>query len=242
MSVPPPRRNGSVNGGCTCASPAMPRKPTGMMAGSPSVHTTTAPLVRRSPRSIHGARLGIAVDQHARLLARVVGDIAAVPHVADHIGERRPGGGTKAARQLVREPVAGKEDRAIAMIDPGQHGIARDERERKKHEHRRPDGADAGKARRLDGVARREHDPEPEEQPERIAPHRDGAASGERGQSRGRQRRTERQERHDPPVEGIGRRSATGAFGRGQITAAAIAIAGSMKANWLTTKTIGCQM
>ena len=53
-----PRRNGSVNGGCTWASPAMPRSATGMTAGSPSVHTTTAPLLRRSPRSIQGARRG----------------------------------------------------------------------------------------------------------------------------------------------------------------------------------------
>src|SRR5262249_52042326 len=56
----PPTWNGSQNGGWISASAAIARKAGGSTFGSPpSVHSTTAPRERRSPRSIHGARLGL---------------------------------------------------------------------------------------------------------------------------------------------------------------------------------------
>ena len=88
-----------------------------MTSGSPAVHTTTAPFDPQVAEVDPGRAARIAVDQHARLLGRVVGDIAAVPHAADHVDERPAGGGAEAPRQLVRQAVAGIEHGAVAVIE-----------------------------------------------------------------------------------------------------------------------------
>ena len=85
-----------------------------------------------------GRTAGIAVDQHPRLLARVVADIAAGPHIRDHVDERPAGGGAKAPRELIREPIAGIEHRAVALIERRQHRIIGGEDERKQHEYYGP--------------------------------------------------------------------------------------------------------
>src|SRR5204863_115299 len=122
----------------------------------------------------------IAVDEHPRLLPRVMGDIAAVPHGADDVGQRPPRGGAKAPREFVGEPIAGIEDRAVTMVDRRQDGIAGGKGDCEQREYARPHSHDAPEPHRLDRGASVEHDPKPEEQPQGIAPHRDGAASGER--------------------------------------------------------------
>ena len=85
-----------------------------------------------------GRTAGIAVDQHPRLLARVMADVAAGPHIRDHVDERPAGGSAKAPRELIREPIAGIEHRAVALIERRQHRIIGGEDERKQHEYYGP--------------------------------------------------------------------------------------------------------
>ena len=112
-----------------------------------------------------GRAARVAVDQHARLLARVMGDVATVPHRADHVDQRLPRRGAKAARDLVGEPVARIEHGAVAVIDAGKHRIVRDKHECEQHEHRCPRHGNPRQPRGLERGARGEHDPGSEEQP-----------------------------------------------------------------------------
>ena len=77
-----------------------------------------------------GRMIRHAVDQHARLraLARIVCDIAAVPHRADDVVRPLAGRFREALRDRFRKTIARKEGGAIAMIVAGQHQIVRAKR------------------------------------------------------------------------------------------------------------------
>ena len=113
--------------------------PAALTFRSPAVHTTTAPLFLRSARSIHGARSGLAIDQHARVLRRIVRDVAAIPHAADHVADRSACRRAVALRQFAPQIAPGKKYCPVAMIVVRQHAVVGDERERQAREYGRPD-------------------------------------------------------------------------------------------------------
>ena len=81
------------------------------IAGRPDHHRAPRPQVAEvDPRRPRRA----AVDQHARMLRRIMGDVAALPHRPDHIGQRLAGHGAIAARHLGAEPLAGIQHRGVA--------------------------------------------------------------------------------------------------------------------------------
>ena len=94
----------------------------------------------------------------------------------------------------------------------------------------RPDGTTTRTARRDRSRSRVQHDPQPEEQPERIAPHRDRAAAADQRQRDDGRGRPERQQRDDAAVERVGRDGrAVAAFASRPDSGAAISSAGSRK-------------
>src|SRR5262249_17210515 len=98
------------------------RRQSRAIAVGPDHHGAMGAQVRQvNPRRA----LWLAVDQGARMVARVMADIAAQPHAGDDIGERLSGGGAEAIGDLRREAIAGKHRGAVAMVDMRKHGILR---------------------------------------------------------------------------------------------------------------------
>src|SRR3974390_1537982 len=108
---------------------------------------------------------------------RIVGDIPAVPHGADHIDWRLARRGPIALRDFAAEITAREKDRAVTVIVVRQYRIIDDEGERKSCKDNRPDDRYASKASRIKRAVRVYYDPDAEEEPERIAPHRHSAAA-----------------------------------------------------------------
>ena len=134
-----------------------------------------------------------------------MGDVAAVPHAGDHVGERLAGRRAEAARELVGEPAARIEHRPVTVVEGRQHRVADDEHRGEHREHRRPRRHQPLEARVIERGLGGEHDPQPEKQPQRVAPHRESAAPADRRKRQHGGGRAERQQGDDPAVEGVGR-------------------------------------
>ena len=135
---------------------------------------------------------------------RVMRDIAAGPHVADHICDRLAGDGAGAARQFERQFFAWKEHGAVAVVVMRQHRVIGDEGAGHADEDDGPGDCDASEPFRLDGAARHQHQPGAGKHPQRIAPHCNRTASGDGGQCQHGGDRAEGQQSDDAPVEGVG--------------------------------------
>ena len=84
------------------------------------------------------------------------------------------------------------------------------------------------------------HDPKAEEQPKRITPHGNGAASAQCRQRDHNGTRPEREERHDAAVEGVGGEICSLGMGRGHSSPAAIKNDGTAKKIWPAANIAGC--
>src|SRR6185437_8933685 len=85
-----------------------------------------------------GRAARVAVDKHARLLARVMSDVAALPPAPDHVGEWPPGCGAKAARDLVGQPVSRIKRSPVAVVDVWQKRVVRREYSREPRKDHAP--------------------------------------------------------------------------------------------------------
>ena len=185
------------------------------------------------------ARGRLAVDQHLRLVGRIMREIAAVPHRADDIAQRRAGRGVKALRQCLAELVAGKEHRAIAMIEiaAAPNNWRRRRRRRANTTAQAATTVRCGRASSAGAASRATA----REKPQRIAPHRDGAAA-----AHGRQRD---RGGAGPKASSVTMRRSKASGGRwlaarafrcrGQNSAAAMNSDGSAKKIWLAANTAG---
>ena len=111
------------SGGCTIGVRRDRAVRLGHLAADRLVQTTTAPFALRSARSIHGARSG------SRRPARAAGTARNARHCrrptscrSRSAAARRLRPGSVAAISL-RQPVAGEEHGAIAVIETRQHGV-----------------------------------------------------------------------------------------------------------------------
>ncbi len=148
-----------------------------------------------------GRAFGAAVDQDTRAFRRVMADIAALPHRADDIDQRLLRRRAITPRDFLPQRLAGKEGRAVAVIEARQHLVIGDEHDRHDRKHRAPMRENAAERSFGPAASGYQHDPRSEKQPERIAPHRDGAAPAQRRQRDHRDGRAEGEQRHDPEIE-----------------------------------------
>jgi hypothetical protein len=138
------------------------------------------------------------------MFARVVADIAAEPHGADHVGEGASGHCAEAVSDMRAETVARKNRSAITIVEMREHRVLCDECERIDHRNETPNADDPNDANLLVRDRRHHHDPESEIKPQWVAPHRDKAASARECPEDQHCRRPKREQRNDAPVKGIG--------------------------------------
>ena len=137
------------------------------------------------------------------MLRRIVRNIAAVPHAANHVADRAPGRGAVTLRQFLRELTAGKEHGPVAVVVVWQHSVIDDESECETSENGCPGQQQAPKAQFIDSPCN-QHKPDPEEKPKGITPHRNGAAAAERRQCQHGRDWSEGEPRNDTAIECIG--------------------------------------
>ena len=116
----------------------------------------------------------------------------------------------KALGQCDPKSVARVKYGAVAVVDQRQHGIIDDEGKRHNGEHRAPCGNYPSDTIAVEQRANRHHDPSSDIEPQRIAPHGDGAAAGHGGESDRGGAGPEGQKRHDAAVEAIGSKIGAG--------------------------------
>src|SRR5581483_11514615 len=97
------------------------------------------------------------------MFARIVCNVAAIPHAGNHIGDRTARGCAIALRQLPAKIIAGKENGTVAMIITRHDRVVGDECEDKARKYSAPTGEHAPEPQYVGFSRRIRHKPESQE-------------------------------------------------------------------------------
>ena len=152
-----------------------------------------------------GRALRQAVDQHLRLVRRIMRQIAAVPHRADDVAQRlcrsRRGSVASARRRARRRGKTPRGNGGRTAAAPNNWRRRQWQRPQTPRPRPRPCGRAAS---RSSTAVSAHHQPQPDKKPQRITPHREGAAAAHGDERDHGDAGPEREQCHDAAVEGVG--------------------------------------